>query len=482
MFGVTEDQSLSRRFRLAIVVFLVLSIMALVGTAYVMIEFLREQEIVADLLTRVPSEAIPETEELAGELRWQFRLTLLILPNFMATAIATALLWRAYQSSQRDLRDVKVLAGHILGSMEQAILTTSERGTVTSVNARGHEMLETDSTIVGQAVQLLSAAIPLDAICQELLEHDDRLIERDFPMTREGSQRIWRVLCQPLKDHDLVTIGCIVQILDVTERQLMDDRMRRMERYLGLGSLVAGLHHEIKNPLSALSLHVQLLEEEFERQPVTADITEMLSVIRLEVARVIQVLESFRDYASLSDLNAHPLDLLPVIAQQLRLIRPQADRQQVRTSVETAGPEFAPRIVADRTRLEQVLLNLFINALEAMPDGGRLTVRVSQSDELLKIEVCDDGPGIPEDLRSMIFDPYFTTKSEGTGMGLALCEKIVRQHQGSLEYRRNGRESVFEILLPLEGVREQLEDKPGNPVSEQDPDRTEFATREHESI
>jgi two-component system nitrogen regulation sensor histidine kinase GlnL len=113
-----------------------------------------------------------------------------------------------------------------------------------------------------------------------------------------------------------------------------------------------------------------------------------------------------------------------------------------------------PLLNADRVKLEQVLLNLLVNAMEAMPQGGLLSIRADEifADEAqsIRIEVMDSGSGIPDDVRDRIFDPYFTTKNEGTGMGLALCDKIVREHRGTLDFRNSAEGTVFELTLPRE--------------------------------
>jgi two-component system nitrogen regulation sensor histidine kinase GlnL len=229
--------------------------------------------------------------------------------------------------------------------------------------------------------------------------------------------------------------------------------MRRMERYMGLGSLAAGLHHEIKNPLAALSLHVQLLEEELTAFGVSDNVSETVAVIQAEMARVGAVLEGFRDYASLGSLSKTPVDLEQMIQQQFRLLEPRAKLQGV-TLEFTGFRGLRPVLNADPVRIEQVLVNLLVNSLDAMPKGGLLKVTFQCYQDLsppsVKIIVQDTGPGIPETLRHRIFDPYFTTKREGTGMGLALCDKIISQHNGAIEYQRQNDETTFEITLPTE--------------------------------
>lgn len=441
-----------KTYRLAIAGLVALSLAALAVTIWVMNEFLHEQELVSELIQRLPPEGRTPARALAGELRWQFRLSILVALNLVVTVFALVLLSRAYRSSQESLRDIKALAADILSSMDLAVITTDLDGQVTSINRRGVEMLQFNSEPVGCRLAALSDRLPLEAFRKQNLESESPREFQDFSFSRDGTQRTFRAFCQTLHDHEDRDIGNIIQLRDVTERIFIEDRMRRMERYMGLGSLAAGLHHEIKNPLAALSLHVQLLEEELDREAPDS-ILEMLTVIRTEVARIGVVLEGFRDFASIDRLSPSELNIRSLIGGQVTLIGPKARRQNVAVVVDIADP--LPTLWADRVRLEQVLLNLIVNALEAMPGGGTLTIRAFRADtwdrDAVQIEVIDTGPGIAEDLRQRIFDPYFTTKGGGTGMGLALCEKIVRQHNGSLGFRRTEQGTVFEVLLPLDG-------------------------------
>lgn len=441
--------------RAVIIGLVTLSLAALAVTVWTMLDFLREQVIVQELITKLPVEALPSAEELAGELRWQFRLTILVVLNLIVTGFALVLLWRAYGSSQESLRDIKALASDILSSLDQGVITTDSQGAVTSINRSGMDLLELSGNVFGRSLSQLTREIELESFRREANASSSSHLSRDFSLQRGGVSATFRGFCQPLTSLDDRVIGNVLQLRDVTEPVLIEQRMRRMERYMGLGSLAAGLHHEIKNPLAALSLHVQLLEEELEPSSPTPAVLEMLGVIHAELTRVGGVLEGFRDLVSLGRLNLSQFDLARLIERQVRLLKPRARQQNVRTSVELPT-EPLPLITADRIRLEQVLVNLLVNAIEAMPDGGELIVRVSSQTQspsqpqLLKVAVEDSGPGIPESLGDRIFDPYFTTKREGTGMGLALCDKIISQHNGNLEHHRAAGRTTFAFKLPVE--------------------------------
>src|SRR5262249_25159904 len=158
-----------------------------------------------------------------------------------------------------------------------------------------------------------------------------------------------------------------------TERMLLEERMHRMERFLSLATLASGLHHEIKNPLTALSIHIQLLEELLADGQDGPAVDELVGVLKTEVCRLNGVLESFRSFAHLQRLSCQPTDALGILENAIRLIRPQAAEQKVQITLLHPEDEL-PHVPLDAEKFEQVVLNLLINALEAMPEGGTLSV------------------------------------------------------------------------------------------------------------
>jgi two-component system sensor histidine kinase HydH len=450
MFDV-HSATTGNTFRWAMVGLFAFSLAALGVTVWIMVDFLQEQVIVQELTKKLQPEDAAKAELLAGELRWQFRLATLVVLNLIVTGIVMVLLWRAYHTSQESLRDVKAQASDILSSMDQAVITTDSDGKILSINRCGIEMLELPDERLGYPLKDLSSAISLDKFRQEAQAHNVSPFVRDFCVPTDGAVRTLRGFCQPLRNHDGGNIGSVVQVHDVTESVLLEERMRRMERYLGLGPLAAGLHHEIKNPLAALSLHVQLLEEGLDQPSTSDEVHEMFGVIQSEVTRIGLVLEAFRDFVSLGKLNPVPLDMVELVGQQVKLMTPRLNENNIECQVELPA-EKIPLIQGDEIRLGQVLHNLLVNAMEAMPSGGKILIRLSSREDMegeaIRLEFIDTGSGIPVGLRDRIFDPYFTTKNEGTGMGLALCDKIVRQHGGTLDFQCLTTGTAFRITLP----------------------------------
>ncbi|MCA9053438.1 MAG: PAS domain-containing protein [Planctomycetaceae bacterium] len=425
-----------------------LSLLSLIVTVGLLIDFPREQELIERLTARLPAASRPEAKELAGELRLQSRLAVLLIANLLASTVAIALLVRDFLSSQRSLRNVHVLASDILASLDKGVITTDEQNNILSINPRGLELLKPPSTGTEVALARIPPDHhPLEQLSQQVLEKHSNIRDWNYVTRRNGSERHLLAGCSLLRDHDGQVRGTVIHLRDITESTLMEQRLRRMERYMGLGSLAAGLQHEIKNPLSALSLHVQLLQESFPERDQSSAAQASLGVLATEVRRITRVLEGFRDFASAAQLHAEPTDLRSMIQKLIVLTDPQARQKHIEFS--TVFPHESPApLCIDPVRIEQVLLNLVLNAFAAMEEGGRLTIRVRDYNDSVSIDVADTGCGIPEDLRDKIFDPYFTTRSTGTGLGLALCEKIARQHGGTIDFVSGAGGTVFTVNLP----------------------------------
>ena len=447
MFHHKNSQS-NRSPHWAIAGLALLSLMALVVTVWILADFGHEQELVAELKRHLPASDRSGVNELAGELRFQWRLSILLILNIVASGVALTLLVRAYISSERSLRDVRVLATDILASIDQGIITTDRDGVIVSINPCAQKLLNQDDDGMGIALkELPNDHAALDEIRRRVLDDQENVRDQDYIAMNNGSARHLRAGCSLLRDHNQRQLGTVLHVRDVTEKALVDQRLRRMERYMGLGSLAAGLQHEIKNPLSALALHVQLLGEALEVENPSVAIQEMLDVLKTETRRISAVLEGFRDFASVAELNRSEVDVAELIEKLVRLIEPQTHQQDIR--IETELPHNAETILSvDPVRIEQVLLNLAINAMAAMPRGGALTIRLKPQDDGIDIEFADTGGGIPEELHDKVFDPYFTTRSTGTGMGLAISEKIIRQHNGNIDFQTSPDGTIFTVSLP----------------------------------
>jgi len=213
--------------------------------------------------------------------------------------------------------------------------------------------------------------------------------------------------------------------------------MCRTETLTALGRLSAGLAHELRNPLAS----IKILFQAFKDNPQLT--SEDMEVVLNEVGRMEEILSRFLRLTRTDDLHFAELDLGATIEQVLSLCRVQMKQQGVQ--VVFLGER--PTILADRVMVEQALLNLVVNALDAMPNGGTLTVSCHRQEGSVQVSVTDTGPGIPEAAQAKIFDPFFTTKADGTGLGLSIVEHIARLHKGWVTFTTGASGTTFTMSL-----------------------------------
>ncbi len=223
------------------------------------------------------------------------------------------------------------------------------------------------------------------------------------------------------------------------------------EKRLLLSRLLARLAHEVRNPLNALDIHVQLLQEDLAQlEPqVRERNSHRLDIIRGELGRLEGIVERFLQLAGPAPLTLESVSLGQICERVHALVLPEAHGRKIALTLRREEP--LPRLRADAVQLSQAVLNLALNALQAVGDGGRVDVVAGRrGSHLAIIEVRDNGPGVPETHRASIFDPYFTTKKNGTGLGLWIAQQIVVAHGGTLQLSEAaGGGAVFTIQLPV---------------------------------
>jgi len=234
-----------------------------------------------------------------------------------------------------------------------------------------------------------------------------------------------------------------------TEKRELARRAQTAEKLAAVGTMTAGLSHEIRNPLNAAGLQLSVLERRIEKLASAADrglLLEPLKLVRDEIRRLDHLLEDFLQLARPRELKGDPVELGALVSHVLDLLGGDAERRGV-----TLERRLAPGLVvrADDGRLRQVVMNLTLNALEASPRGGRVTLALAAAGQACALTVDDTGKGVPVELRERIFEPFFTTKAQGTGLGLPIVHAIVTQHGGTLSVSdAPGGGARFTVSLP----------------------------------
>jgi two-component system, NtrC family, sensor histidine kinase HydH len=238
------------------------------------------------------------------------------------------------------------------------------------------------------------------------------------------------------------------------------------EQLVELSALTGGLAHEIRNPLSTLKVNLQLLDEDWrqvespdkrrpcEPQEIARRSRGRIATLLEEADHLERILQDFLQYVGKRELRHGSHDVNKLVSDLVDFYRPQAEVHRI--DLRCCLADEPPVCEIDLTAIKQAILNLLINAQQAMPDGGQIYIRVSKhGDSMVRIDVIDTGPGIPEDGREKVFQAYYSTKKAGSGLGLATTRQLVRAHGGQiLLYSEPGRGSCFTILLPRQQSRQ----------------------------
>jgi signal transduction histidine kinase len=241
-------------------------------------------------------------------------------------------------------------------------------------------------------------------------------------------------------------------IVELKSKHELEDKLNQSERAAVIGRLTQGVAHEIRNPLNVLNLSIDHVRTKF--APDNADKKSLffgiLASIKDEIARLNRMVTDLLNYGRPAQLELTPIDMTGLVEETISFIRPQANDQGVTIELEKDGA--ADLILGDAERLKSCMSNIAINAMQSMPDGGRLQARVHRQNGFVEVSISDTGVGISEEALGKIFEPYFSTKKAGFGIGLAVTKKIVEEHRGSVEVRsRLGEGTTFTIKLPVAG-------------------------------
>jgi len=367
----------------------------------------------------------PESEEVAA-----VRSKLNLLGQEFRTALQVS------DSVEHLLRSVE--AGVLMFGPDQRLLLASQPvERILGVNPR---------ELVGRLLsEIFPDSTPLGQIIQGALElgrgFRDRLVMIDHP---NGVSRRLLVSLEPVEDRAGHLLGTVVSLRDLESKQRLETQLEISTRLAAINRLTSGVAHEIKNPLNAIALYLEILKAKLAGTGLGV---EELGVIEREIGRLDRVVKTFLDFTRPVELKLQPVDLKQLAREILSLVKPEAQKRNVELNLSL--PPQPAMVHGDRDLLQQALVNVVVNGIEAMASGGRLEVMVRHEDDAVVLEVRDQGPGIPEEIQDKIFNLYFTTKPGGTGMGLAMTYRVVQLHNGSIRFHsRVGEGTTFELRFP----------------------------------
>jgi PAS domain S-box-containing protein len=263
--------------------------------------------------------------------------------------------------------------------------------------------------------------------------------------TEDGARRVG-VTVQEIQGAG-ERMGALVTLRDLDSLESIDTQLQVSERLAALGRITAGVAHEVKNPLNSMRLWLENLKESLPPETDESAL-QAVNVLDAEIDRLDAVVKRFLDFSRPMEVRLEPTQLASVLQEVLEVAGPQLERAKVQ--VAQLLPIDVPEVFGDRALLKQAILNLVLNAVDAMPSGGQLQLTLSRRGDMAEITVTDTGKGIPLEHRQKVFQLFFTTRPGGSGIGLASTFRIVQLHNGSIDFTSEvGRGTTFRIELPL---------------------------------
>jgi two-component system, NtrC family, sensor histidine kinase PilS len=347
------------------------------------------------------------------------------------------------ESQRSAAADLLTLHGDIVRSLTSGLITVGCDDVVLTANRAACEILgvtAVDAVGAPLADVLPGLEAPLSTIAP-----NGALQRAELHVERGGRELMLGASVSPLTNHRHETLGRVVHFQDLTELKQMEEHMKQAERLAVIGSLAAGVAHEIRNPLASISGSIELLRK---APQADDDSRSLMEIVTREIDRLNGLISELLDYTNPRPLKPAQFDLAELVRDTLRVFGQDRGFSSVEVSLQEE--DGSVELSADPEKIRQVLWNLLRNAAEAASQGGgHVTVRLRGREEGVELEIADDGPGIPKENLGRVFDPFFTSKSSGSGLGLATVHNVVAGHGGRIRVESEpGQGAKFVTYLP----------------------------------
>ncbi|MFO7665754.1 MAG: ATP-binding protein [Desulfobacterales bacterium] len=352
---------------------------------------------------------------------------------------------QSYRNTKASLSRIKAFSDHLVENMPIGLIAVdNKRRIALSNNTAGSILSISPPDISGKGAEEI---LPF-ALWKILtgLEDQKGIIETEIDcILKDGRAVPLEVSATELKDEKNNFLGYVILFKDLSEVRSLRREVARSQRLASLGSLAAGVAHEIRNPLSSIKGFAVYFRERQEKE----EDKQIAGIMIQEVDRLNRVVSQLVELSRPVSVSKKPVSLRTIIENSLKLL--ERDAADKKIEIKTVFLDEDLQIAIDGDRINQVLLNLYLNAIEAMENGGRLTVELSKEEKGAIIKISDTGQGIGEKDLPHVFDPYFTTKTTGTGLGLAIVHNIIEAHDGKIAVQSHpGEGTTFTLFLPGE--------------------------------
>ncbi|MDW7773330.1 MAG: ATP-binding protein [Desulfobulbaceae bacterium] len=376
-----------------------------------------------------------------------FRHTLIMSAIIVLLGLAgvVSLFWaQSYTRSRKLLQDTRAFASEMIANLPEGIIVTGKDDRITFINSIAREMLDLEQQDAHGITPAEILPEKINTLAGEITEKG-KIVNQELSLVgAKGTELSITATVTEILSEDGDFVGTMYILHDLTPIKELQEAVRKQEKMAAIGNLAAGVAHEVRNPLSSIKGYATYFGSLFEEG---SDKKKAADVMTAEVERLNRVISELLEIARPSDIKPKKTDMSFLLASSLRLIQQEAETEGVQ--IKTIVPEGIAPLYLDPDRITQALINLYINAIQAMPEGGILTISVAETEANVAISVADTGIGITGDRMNKIFDPYYTTKNTGTGLGLAVVQKVVEAHGGSVEVKSAAAGgTVFIITLP----------------------------------
>jgi len=417
-------------------------------------------------ITRPLGSLVQSTEEAAkGNLKHTIQIQTRDEVEVLASNFSSMIqeIIEHKEQLERQLEEIKHLqryTGQLLTSMNDGLLSMDLEGRVSTINPAAQKLFNDFDTPVEKgsiASKSLKDFTELESYLHEILKKQYKINPREITLQNKNKERVLLIGSSILNDRRGKPQEVILNLHDITELKKLEFSVRQAERLAELGTLAAGMAHEIRNPLSTIKAFVQLLPRKMEKP---AFLEKFQRTVPRELDQINRLVDDLLELARVPKYHFEKTDIKSLLEQMIDFLEEEMQRQQIDCQCEYSGD--LPPIQADVSQLAKAFNNLIRNAVQAMPQGGRLLIQALYPKEGLEsfpkltarngwitLIFKDTGVGVsPEDMKN-IFNPFFTTKDIGTGLGLAITHKVITEHGGQIEVESSeGKGSLFRIYLP----------------------------------
>jgi two-component system sensor histidine kinase HydH len=384
--------------------------------------------------------------------REDIRNTLIISGVLVILGLAgfISMFWmQSYRSTKKSLQDTSAIADELVTSLPVGLIATDKDGKIAFYNSAAERITGLDlSKERGRDPE--NILLRHFSGLKESLDRGESISEKEMECEFTENKVVpVSVSASKIINEEGQFVGKVLILRDLGEVRRLQDEIRRKEKLAAIGGLAAGVAHEIRNPLSSIKGIASYFRSKYDKN---SDDQEAAGVMIQEVDRLNRVISELLEFARPTQLKLESTDVNGLLEHSVRLILQEAAAKGIAIKLNLSQKQLVSDMDSDR--FSQCLLNLYLNALQAMDTGGSLTIENSVTEEdFIKIEIKDTGSGINSENLNKIFDPYFTTKTKGTGLGLAIVHNIVDAHNGQIKVRSvAGQGTTFTIIIPVKNI------------------------------